>query len=164
MRSFLTWMAAILLPFSQAATAQDTHLQLSFELPRLLVSPYHRPYVAVWLETPQRKFVNTVVLWADDKRWHKDLRQWWRKQGRSNMPYDGVTAATRRPGAQKVQWRGKLNDGSSLPVGEYLLNLEVVREEGGRSYVRHKIHWQGEPMQFELANQAEVTNIKITLN
>lgn len=44
--------AALFQPHANAA-----ELEIELTLPDLDVQPYHRPYVAVWLETPERKHV-----------------------------------------------------------------------------------------------------------
>lgn len=126
--------AALFQPLANAA-----ELEIELILPDLDVQPYHRPYVAVWLETPERKHVTTVALWVEKAEWFKDLRQWWRKAGKSDANFDGVTGATKRPGNYTINWEGKDLDGNAVPAGQYLLNLEVVREEGGRDYTRVEI-------------------------
>ncbi|RZF90896.1 DUF2271 domain-containing protein [Pseudoalteromonas sp. CO302Y] len=125
--------------FSPLSFANDPNLTVEFTLPELDVSPYHRPYVALWLETPERKHVTTIALWVEKAEWFKDLRQWWRKAGRSNDSFDGVTGATKRPGTYTIKWQGKDLKGNPVKPGSYLLNVEVVREEGGRDYTRVEI-------------------------
>ena len=126
--------AALFQPHAHAA-----ELEIELTLPDLDVQPYHRPYVAVWLETPERKHVTTVALWVEKAEWFKDLRQWWRKAGKSDANFDGVTGATKRPGTYTINWNGTDLDGKAVTAGKYLLNLEVVREEGGRDYTRVEI-------------------------
>jgi len=123
--------AALFQPNADAA-----ELEIELTLPDLDVQPYHRPYVAVWLETPERKHVTTVALWVEKAEWFKDLRQWWRKAGKSDTNFDGVTGATKRPGTYTINWNGTDLAGKTVAAGKYLLNLEVVREEGGRDYTR----------------------------
>ena len=51
--------------------------------------------LAVWYQLDKR----------DDKgeQWLKDMRQWWRRSGRSaSMPLDGVSGATQQPGVHSV--------------------------------------------------------------
>ena len=126
--------AALFQPHADAA-----ELEIELTLPDLDVQPYHRPYVAVWLETPERKHVTTVALWVEKAEWFKDLRQWWRKAGKSDANFDGVTGATKRPGTYTINWNGTDLAGKAVTAGKYLLNLEVVREEGGRDYTRVEI-------------------------
>src|SRR5690606_10328138 len=110
---------------------------ISFEVPRLNVAEYHRPYIALWIAEPDNTVVtNLAVLYdlelADNEgqKWLKDMRQWWRRSGRTlAMPVDGVAGATRPPGSHDLAFTDRVSD---LPAGEYLLLLEVVREVGGR--------------------------------
>ena len=151
--------------FASHTRAADSHeLEISFTLPRLAVSPYHRPYVVIWVESAERHYISTIALWADDAEWHKDLRQWWRKVGRQTPDFDAVTSATRKPGPYKITWQGKLADGSSLAPGKYLLNVEVSREEGGRSYFRQPFTWSGDKASFALHDKGELHDLVITQN
>src|ERR1041384_3781624 len=85
-------------------------LKLSVEIPQLTVAEYHKPYVAIWIESPEQKFVQNLAVWYDMKKrdaegtkWLKDIRQWGRKSGRElTMPVDGVSGATRAPGEQQI--------------------------------------------------------------
>jgi hypothetical protein len=122
--------------FQNTAQAKSAQLEIELTLPDLNVQPYHRPYVAVWLETPERKHVTTLALWVQKAEWFKDLRQWWRKAGKSNINFDGISGATKRAGTYTIDWQGNDLDGNPVKPGKYLLNIEVVREEGGRDYAR----------------------------
>jgi len=117
-------------------------LEISVEvtIPKISTQPYHKPYVAIWLETKNRRGIYTLAFWHEQKDWFKDLRQWWRKIGRQGQPnYDQVTGATKKPGTYTVRYDGKNIQGQQLPAGEYYLNVEAVREDGGREFIRQKI-------------------------
>lgn len=115
-------------------------LDVSFELPKIETSMYARPYVAVWVENSERKSVKTIELWVGKDEWLKDLRSWWRKVGRYDRKLvDAVTSATRPAGKYHFVWDGKSDDGQSLEQGEYTIHIEVVREHGGRNYLRQKV-------------------------
>ena len=139
---FIVFSVGGLMSQSHAAEAQ---VSVVVDVPVLDADPYHRPYVAVWLETPERKPVATMAVWHEKDTWLKDMRQWWRKIGRKanagatepEYSLDGVSGATRKPGSYQVLWPNAAEQ--SLPPGEYLLNVEFSREEGGRSYIRKKI-------------------------
>lgn len=71
-----------------AAHAQQ--MTVSFDIPRMKVAEYHRPYIAIWIEDEKGKAVTTlrvlydVDLKADDgRKWLADMRAWWRKAGRN---------------------------------------------------------------------------------
>jgi hypothetical protein len=119
-----------------APVAADT---INVTIPRLTVAEYHRPYVAVWLESAAGGPARTLAVWYDVKKqgnepgtkWLADLRTWWRKGGRSlSLPADGVSGATRAPGAYRIPLPADLRPGS------YVLNIEAARENGGRELVQ----------------------------
>lgn len=112
---------------------------INVTIPRLTVAEYHRPYVAVWLEPASGGPARTLAVWYDVKKkgnepgtkWLADLRTWWRKGGRSlNLAADGVSGATRAPGAYRIPLPADLRPGS------YVLNIEAARENGGRELVQ----------------------------
>ncbi|HAT29558.1 MAG TPA: DUF2271 domain-containing protein [Janthinobacterium sp.] len=130
-----------------SASAMAADLALKRDIPQLNVAEYHRPYVAVWLETPEQKVLANLALLYDVKKkdnggakYLKDLRQWWRKSGRdSAMPLDGVSGATRPPAEHSLTFPGARLD--TLPAGEYQLVVEAAREAGGRELVRLPFQW-----------------------
>lgn len=124
-------------------------LELSIEVPRLDVAEYHRPYVAVWLETKDQKFVTNLVVWYaiknaknDGDTWLKDLKQWWRKAGRElKVPVDGLTGATRPAGSHTIKFDATDKRLAGLPAGDYRMVVEAAREVGGREIVRLPLSW-----------------------
>lgn len=126
--------------FFTATSSSAETLNIKVEIPTLEVTPYHKPYVAVWIETTNRKGVHTLAFWKEQSDWFKDLRQWWRKIGRNKSPnYDAVTGATRKPGSYQLTWNGELLSGEKLSSGDYVLHVEAVREQGSREYLRQNI-------------------------
>ena len=144
MRKPLLPLVALLSPAAFAA-----NLDISVEIPRLDVAEYHRPYLALWLEKPDQSHVANLAVWYDLKmkdkegeKWLKDLRQWWRRSGRSlEMPVDGVSAATRAVGSHQLSYKGSDAPLKSLPAGEYNLVVEAAREVGGRELMRLPFTW-----------------------
>lgn len=135
-------LVAILTPFSLVAKpfADNAKVNVEFELPKIDTSMYARPYVAIWIEDDKRKPVKTIQLWVGKDEWLKDLRSWWRKVGRYDRELvDAVTSATRPAGQYRFIWDGTNDDGDRLEEGEYTLHIEVVREHGGRNYLRQKM-------------------------
>lgn len=155
---------------AESAEANNPIIDLTIEIPDLDSSPYFRPYVAIWLETPERKSVSTLALWYQVKgksgegngdKWLKDLRQWWRKTGRSaGDEIDAVTSATRKPNSYQLKWNGLDNKGETVPAGEYAINFEASREDGGREFLRQKIII-GKNNSFALQGSSELGAIKI---
>lgn len=153
-----TLLMAMLIGLSTHASADRIDIQV--EIPTLKVDPYHRPFVAAWIETPKRKGVATITVMYDDAEWLKDLRQWWRKQGRRMKDVDGVSSATRKPGPHQIQW-----DASKLPDGEYLLCLEAAREAGGREFIRIPIQLGNDKAQtLQAQGNNELGNITVLIS
>lgn len=129
--------------------AQAADLAVKVELPRFSVAEYHRPYVAIWVEGPDRKVAANLAVWYDVKqrddegaKWLKDMRQWWRRTGRElTMPVDGVTGATRAPGEHRLAFTDGKGPLGQLPAGQYELVVEAAREVGGRELLRVPFQW-----------------------
>ena len=86
---------------------------VDIEIPQLNVAEYHRPYVAIWLEGADQKVAANLSVWYQTKdtkeghgtKWLPDLRQWWRKSGRTlKVPVDGVTGPTRPVGKHALKF------------------------------------------------------------
>ena len=124
--------------------AVGAELTVKFDLPQLNVAEYHKPYVAIWIESAdQNVAANLAVLYDMKKKdnggikWLKDLRQWWRKAGRDlTLPIDGVSGATRATGEQSMTFGPARTQFDKLPAGDYKLVIEAARESGGRELVR----------------------------
>ncbi|MBW3698111.1 DUF2271 domain-containing protein [Vibrio sp. T187] len=146
-----------------AQLPESAKLDINFELPKIETSMYARPYVAVWIEDSKRKPVKTVELWVGKDEWLKDLRSWWRKVGRYDRELvDAVTSATRPAGQYRFVWDGTNDAGERVAQGNYTLHVEVVREHGGRNYLRQKLELLDSDVLYEL-KPTEETGL-ITLN
>lgn len=136
------WLAALL-----AGSAQAANFTVSVEIPELNVAAYHRPYVAIWLERPDRSVAADLAVWYDTEegegtKWLKDLRQWWRRSGRDHSyPIDGVSGATKPVGTHTLTFDGKTAPLAGLAPGEYGLVVEAARELGGREQLRLPFSW-----------------------
>lgn len=131
MRKSLVLLAGTLAAPATAGTVTVT-------VPRINTAEYHRPYVAGWLEPAGGGASRTLFVWYDIKKggnepgtkWLADLRTWWRKGGRSlSLPADGISGATRAPGAHRIPLP------ANLKAGNYVLHVEAARENGGRELV-----------------------------
>lgn len=155
--------------FSASVFSQsEISFTLDIEIPKIHVSEYHAPYVATWIENEKRKAVVSTSLWYDDQeKWLKDIRQWWRKTGRSqSKPYDGVTGASRRPGMHKLSLNST-DIGASLSDGNYTLFIEAAREVGGREVLKLPFSWPiKDRYETSAQGQKELGNVtlKITPN
>jgi hypothetical protein len=132
-----------------ATPALAADLAVTVEVPRLTVAEYHKPYVAIWVEAADASAAGTLAVWydADSKedngtKWLKDMRQWWRKAGRTmTFPADGLSGATRAPGPQKLVFSGAKGPLKDLKPGQYNLVVEAAREVGGHEAVRVPFVW-----------------------
>lgn len=157
-------IALSLLPtFSMAQSVPESaKLDVQFELPKIDTTMYARPYVAVWVEDNSRKSVKTIELWVGKDEWLKDLRSWWRKVGRYDRELvDAVTSATRPAGQYRFVWDGKSDSGEKLEQGEYTIHIEVVREHGGRNYLRQKVMLGSENVSYQLKPTEETGEITL---
>lgn len=162
--------AALLL----AATlpAQAAELNVAVELPKLTVAEYHKPYVAVWIEDSNKQVVSNLALWYDAKmknnegeKWLKDMRQWWRKTGRTlTMPVDGITGATQGPGQHQLSFTEGKAPLNSLAAGDYTLRVEVAREVGGREVVDIPFNWpQAKAATFTATGSTELGAVAVSI-
>ncbi len=137
-----------LLLAAAAGPAGAASLDLKIELPRKSVAEFHRPYVAMWIEGgagPAR----TLNVWYEAKnredggrKWLADMRQWWRKSGRTlTLPADGLSGATRAPGPNSISFAGNHPALRDLPAGQYQLAVEAARELGGQEVVKVPFVW-----------------------
>lgn len=133
-----------------AMPAYAATLDINVEIPKLNVAEYHRPYVAVWLEGADQKVAANLAVWYQSRdtaeghgtKWLPDLRQWWRKSGRTlSVPVDGVTGPTRPAGAHALSFSDSKGALKSLPSGQYTLVVEAAREVGGRELVKLPFTW-----------------------
>lgn len=165
---------SLLLPLALfCAPLLAADLQVSVEIPRLQVAEYHRPYVAIWLEHPDQSHAADLAVWYDVKmkdqegeKWLKDLRQWWRRSGRSlQLPVDGVSAATRAVGSHTLTVDDSQAPLKDLPPGDYRLVVEAAREVGGRELLRVPFSWPATEQQTHQAQgESELGSISVTVN
>ncbi|MDZ4374812.1 MAG: DUF2271 domain-containing protein [Phenylobacterium sp.] len=150
--------------------AWSAELSVSVEIPRMSVAEYHRPYVALWVETADQAAVKTLAVWYDVKlknkegaAWLKDMRTWWRKSGRSlTLPADGLSGPTKAPGKHQVTFSGAKLAG--LAPGQYALVVEAAREVGGREVVRVPFVWppKGAARPAQAAGSTELGVVAVT--
>ncbi len=153
-----------------AAPADAQTAQLRINIPRLNVAEYHRPYVAIWLEK-QGAPARSLSVWYDFKmakgegtKWLSDVRSWWRASGRTmKFPADGVTGATRAPGAHTLNFTAGKAPWGNLSPGSYVLSVEAAREVGGREVVRLPFAWPPKPGQtMTVAGKSELGAVTLS--
>jgi hypothetical protein len=159
-----------------SAMANAAGLNISIEVPKLNVAEYHTPYTAVWLESAEesdKKAVKTLAVWYADKKregggekWLKDLRQWWRRDGRSlTFPIDGVSGATKLAGVHKLTYTQGTAPLGDMEKGNYVLLVEIAREGGGREVVKVPFSWPVEKVtSLSATGTTEVGAVTLELN
>ncbi|PQJ55189.1 hypothetical protein BTO11_06995 [Psychrosphaera saromensis] len=165
-------MFALSIVFSNVSVAADK-LLIDVEMPRMNVAEYHKPYVAIWLEDSNRK-ATQIALWYDldmkdneGAKWLKDIRQWWRRIGRSSQqPFDGLTSATKGPGKHSIVVDLTSKHLQSLPKGEYQLRIEASREVGGKEVVNIPLQWPVKSSDYPLSasGSTELGSIKVSID
>ena len=158
------------MPTLRSAAAEE--MTVSIEIPRLNVSEYHRPYIAVWIQDGKRKVASNLAVWYQMKtpedevgtKWLPDLRQWWRRSGRSlDMPIDGVSGATRPVGTHELEFTSKDKQLAQLKPGKYTLVVEASREVGGRELLEIPFTWPAEkPVTDEVEGEEELGKVTLT--
>lgn len=152
------------------APAHAADLTIDIEIPQINAAEYHRPYVAVWVEGADGKAAANLAVWYQSKdtkeghgtKWLPDLRQWWRKSGRTlNVPVDGVTGPTRPVGRHVLKLDQTHKDLAKLPAGKYTLVVEAAREVGGRELLKIPFEWKGKPSTGNAQGKTELG--KVTL-
>ncbi|WP_417779241.1 DUF2271 domain-containing protein [Stutzerimonas xanthomarina] len=155
------------------APVMAAELVVDVEIPRLQVAEYHRPYVALWLEEPDKRHVANLAVWYDLKlkdnegeKWLKDMREWWRRSGRSlQMPVDGVSGATRAVGTHQLTFDDTKTPLKDLPAGDYRLVVEAAREVGGRELLRLPFTWPPQSAEKQQAQgESELGTVTVQLN
>ena len=155
---------------SGAASAAE--LSVRIEVPQLNVAEYHRPYIAAWLERPDQSVAAHLNVWYDvnlkeheGAKWLKDMRLWWRRIGRDlKLPADGMTGATRAPGAHELRFGARQAPLVQLEAGDYRLVVEAVREVGGRELIEIPFRWPAtEARQLQAQGKHELGAVVLTL-
>jgi hypothetical protein len=153
---------------------------LTLEIPRLDVSEYHRPYVAVWIEREDHVVAANLAVWyqlesgKDAKsgkkeagsKWLADLRQWWRRSGRDQtLPIDGVSGATRPAGQYRLNFADDKPPLAGLAAGSYKLVVEAAREVGGREVLSIPFAWPPTaPQHLSARGEHELGAVRLDLD
>lgn len=142
-----------------SAGSKAAQLTVNFEIPAIDAAEYHQPYIAIWLADEKRAPLAQIALWLEQEKWHRDLRSWWRRGGNGlSLPIDGVSGATRKPGDYTV------STALDISPGDYTLNIEAVREVGGREHIRIPFTWAGDTLHITNAGKSELGAVEITLS
>ena len=153
---------------------------ITIDIPRLDVSEYHRPYIAVWIERDDRSVAANLAAWYQldggkdantgkqetGTKWLSDLRQWWRRSGRDQtFPVDGVSGATRPVGQHRLAFSSDKAPGAGLAAGHYKLLVEAAREVGGHEVLSIPFDWPPTaPQQLAAQGEHELGALRLDLN
>jgi len=156
-----------------AMPAYAAQFEVDVQVPQMRVAEYHRPYVAVWIEGAGNKAVADLAVWYQDNdtreghgtRWLPDLRQWWRRSGRTfDLPVDGVTGPTRPAGKHALQFDSSDPRLKKLAPGHYTLVVEAVREVGGRELLKIPFTWPAAaPQSGKAQGETELGAVALTI-
>ena len=143
-----------------AGSSLAAEATISIDIPQLNVAEYHKPYVAMWVESADGSKSTNLAVWYDVKhkdnegtKWLKDMRQWWRRTGRElTMPADGLSSPTRAPGTHQLTFDATAKPLNGLTPGNYQLVIEAAREVGGRELLRVPFEW---PPKAQVTAQAK---------
>lgn len=131
---------------------------------------YHRPYVAVWVEDKDGVAVRTLALWVQKTgrgpRWHPDLKRWFRGEKTRQLADGGdliasIGGATRMPGAYKVVWNGKDDQGQKVKQGVYTVYVEAAREHGTYQILKKQVAVNGKPARVALGSNVEIASASL---
>jgi len=137
-------------------------LVVSLELAHIEGQRAKRPYVAVWIEDQDKFPVRTLALWFAKPKWLPDLKSWshsekLRALTEGNDLASSVSSATRSSGKYTLKWDGKDDKGQPVKPGKYTVFVEAAREHGTHQVMKQEIDFNGQPQQFPLKANIEVT-------
>lgn len=155
-----------------SVSAHSTDVSLSVEIPALNVTEYHRPYLAIWIQNLNGTHQGNLAVWYDQDmkngegtKWLKDLRLWWRRDGRRlDMPVDAFTSATRPTGTHLLDFSNSAAL-SNLKPGSYEIVIEAAREVGGRELISLPFEWPAtsdQHQQQQGQHELGLTDLKIS--
>ncbi len=155
-------------PPAPAADTWDTayELTINLELSRIQDARARRPYVAVWIEDPEKFPVRTLALWFQRDRWLPELKAWYRDD-RARASSEGkditssLSSATRPPGKYKLKWDGKDNKGNLVKAGKYTVCIEVAREHGTYQIARREMDFNGTPQEIQIPGNTEFASASL---
>lgn len=148
-------------------------LSITVGLPTLDVAEYHRPYVALWLERPDRSVAANLAVWYglrkpdgdSGRKWLHELQLWWRRSGRElNMPVDLISGASRPAGEHTLQFQSDKPPLAQLSPGPYVLRIEAAREVGGHETLTIPFEWPATtPRSLQVQGHMELGTIRLEM-
>lgn len=95
-----------------------------------------RHYTVVWVEDSKGEKVKDILVWykKKERKYLRDLKGWYSSGGKVTSKdaefMASISEATKKAGSYTVQWDHTDNEGKLLPEGDYVIKIEVNREDG----------------------------------
>lgn len=122
----------------------------------------HRPYVAIWIESPDGRLVRTLDVWGRERKYQQKLPAWWPLVRDNPDRVKAVTRASRGAGTYAVAWDGRDDAGNPLPQGRYVLRIEAAQEKGAVSQIKAPVDCGGQAASGRVEGNATVSAVALT--
>lgn len=141
---------------------EDYRLKVEYEVPKLKVSKYRAPYLAIWITDQERKLVKTLTMLGDNPRWTEENYVWWRRYARKEpLLVDAISQPSRTPGRYNLVWDGRDDFGERVPKGDYILNVEASREHGDHTLTQIELSLHDKKLRSRRKSEGELGSIRI---
>lgn len=138
---------------------------INYEIPNQSVAEYRKPYLALWISDSAGKPVKHLRLLGDNSRWLRELKLWWRRQGRlDDGLVDAISGATEKPASYQLEWDGRDDFGKPLAKGNYELHVEAAREHGDHELVNIPFTLNSQRFQLQDKGKTELGKISLSFN
>lgn len=135
---------------------------INYEIPNQSVAEYRKPYLALWISDSNAKPVKHLRLLGDNARWLRELKLWWRRQGRlDDGLVDAISGATEKPASYQLEWDGRDDFGKPLAKGNYELHVEAAREHGEHELVSIPFTLSDQGFQLQVNGKTELGKISL---
>ncbi|PUA30507.1 MAG: hypothetical protein B0W54_08480 [Cellvibrio sp. 79] len=138
---------------------------IDYEIPNQSVAEYRKPYLALWISDSTAKPVKHLRLLGDNSRWLRELKLWWRRQGRlDDGLVDAISGATEKPASYHLEWDGRDDFGNPLAQGSYEFHIEVAREHGDHELVSIPFTLSDQRFQVQAKGKTELGKVSLSFN
>jgi thiamine biosynthesis lipoprotein len=122
-----------------------------------------RPYVAIWIEGPDKLSVRTLAVWFNKNRFLPELRAWYSASKLRSTPEiaHSISSATRSAGRYILKWDGRDDLGKPVKPGKYTVFIEAAREHGGYTLLHQEMDFSGVPKTIPLQGSTEVASASL---
>jgi thiamine biosynthesis lipoprotein ApbE len=136
---------------------QDFQVSVNLQIKAQTQGRSKRPYVAVWVQDANEKYICTVAVWGTKDKYIAELSHWWNAAGGDQIynRYKAISRATRAPGKYTLVWDGRDDFGKTLPQRDYTICVELNRENGHHAMESVALTCRAESKSADLAATAE---------